>query len=91
MTQVVEDECPVALKTGSIRHRVGEGIVWVEDSLVPLEDPLRFKLKGPKRMIVGKRMLQKQGPSGNAKKESVEHFVARMRSLMRGRGRIPRA
>lgn len=59
MTQVVEDECPVALKMGSIRYEVGEGIVWVEDSLVPLEDPLRFKLKGLKRMIVVKRMLQK--------------------------------
>jgi hypothetical protein len=76
MTQAVEDECPVALKMGSVRHGVGEGIVWVEESLVPLENPLRFKSKGPKHMIVGNKIPQKQGPGDNAKKESVERFVA---------------
>jgi hypothetical protein len=76
MTQAVEDECPVALKMGSVRHGVGEGIVWVEESLVPLENPLRFKSKGPKHEIVGKRVPQKQGPGDNVKKESVERFVA---------------
>lgn len=76
MTQAVEDECPVALKIGSVRHGVGEGIVWVEESLVPLENPLRFKSKGPKHMIVGKKIPQKQGPGDDAKKKSVEDFVA---------------
>jgi hypothetical protein len=76
MTQAVEDECPVALKVGSVRHGVGEGIVWVEESLVPLENPLRFKSKGPKHMIVGKKIPQKQGTDDNAKKESIEDFVA---------------
>lgn len=76
MTQPVEDECPVALKVGSVRHGVDEGIVWVEESLVPLENPLRFKSKGPKHMILGEKIPQKQGPGDNAKKESVEHFVA---------------
>src|SRR5271154_1738794 len=76
MTQAVEDECPVALKMGSVRHGVGEGIVWVEESLVPLENPLRFKSKGPKHMIVGKKIPQKKGPGDNAKEESVKRFVA---------------
>ena len=35
MTQAVEDECPIVLKMGSVCHEVGEGIVWVEDSLMP--------------------------------------------------------
>jgi hypothetical protein len=76
MTQAVEDECPVALKMGSVRDGVGEGIVWVEESLVPLENPLRFKSKGPKHMVVGKKVPQKQGPGDNAKRESVKRFVA---------------
>src|SRR5271156_6512733 len=76
MTQAVEHECPVALKMGNVRHGVGEGIVWVEESLVPLENPLRFKSKGPKHQIVGKKVPQKQGPGDNVKKERVERFVA---------------
>ena len=62
MTQAVEDECPVALKMGSVRRGVGEGIVWVEESLAPLENPLRFKSKGPKHMVVGKRYRRSRGP-----------------------------
>jgi hypothetical protein len=75
MTQAVEDECPIALKMGGVRHGVGEGIVWVEESLVPLENPLKFKSKGPKHRVVGKRMPQKQGPSHSGKRDSVERFV----------------
>src|SRR5438477_627851 len=62
MTQAAEDECPVALKVGSVRHGVAEGIVWVEETLVPLENPLRVKSKRPKHMIAGKKIPQSRGP-----------------------------
>ena len=76
MTQAVEDECPVALEMGGVRNGVGEGIVWVEDSPVPLENPLKFKSKGPKHRIVGAKVPQRHGPADDAKRDGVDRFVA---------------
>jgi hypothetical protein len=77
MAQAVEDECPVAFQLGGIRNGIGEG-VWVENSLVPLENPMRLKSKGPKHRIVDTKVPKTQQGSikDNTNRERAERFVA---------------